>query len=165
LIGGKYLEKRVEWERKVGYRSAIPISKFPVEGYSIVGKEKRLSLENFRIYSGGLPGANWPKRNIHTDREVSIRSGIGRPVASGMMFEGFLVDLLLNFCGDSFQYGGQMSTIAINMAGDGDIVIPKMVIKEKKTAVGTIKGKTVYDIWCENQYNNKVMIGSAIEEL
>ncbi|MCF8070589.1 MAG: hypothetical protein K9L30_18570 [Desulfobacterales bacterium] len=162
FIGGKYLEKRVKWEKKEGYRSAVPISDFPKEGYSIVGEEKRLTIGKLRNYSGGLPGPTWPIRNIHTDREISIRSGVGKPIASGMMFESYLFELLYRFCGDVIYDNGEMATIAIHMAGDGDVVTPKMVIIDRYQDDSDSKYYTKYKIWCENQYSNKVMIGEAI---
>jgi hypothetical protein len=159
FIGVVYLERRVKWEKETAYRRSVPLSEFPDQGYEIVGKKKQLTIEQLRLYSGGIPGLGWPVRNIHTDREISIRSGIGRPVASGMMFEAYLVELLKSFFGDRFFHGGTNRVIAIDMAGDGDSVIPKMVLKNY--SIDNTGNEILADIWCENQYGNRIMIGKA----
>ena len=159
FIGGEYLERRVKWEKETGYRRAVAISEFPKEEYEIVGKRKELTMEKLRYFSGGLPGPNWPARNIHTDREISIRSGMGRPVASGMMFEYYLIDLMINFFGENWFEHGETKVIVIDTAGDGDTISPKSVIKSKE--FDGSKEKITLDIWCENQYGNKIMVGSA----
>lgn len=159
FIGGAYLEKRVQWEKDNAYRRSVPMTSFPQQRYEIVGKERRLSMQKMRLFSGGDPGLDWPARNIHTDREVSIRSGIGRPVASGFMFEGYLSELLISFFGKFFFQGGSFRAVAIDMAGDGDSVIPKMVLEDGLNP--SSNEKIMAGIWCENQYGNKIMIGEA----
>lgn len=159
FIGGEYLEKRVKWEKETGYRRAIKKKRFPNQGYEIVGEKKQLTLEKIQHYSGGIPGKDWPARNIHTDREFSIRSGIGRPVASGFMFEAYLHELLADFIGNNWFFSGQLSVAAIDMAGDGDIVVPKATIEKKINDHN--ESITQYHIWCENQYGNTLMLGSA----
>lgn len=159
FIGGVYLERRVKWEKETAYRRSIPLSEFPRQGYEIVGVKRPLSLEKMQLYSGGVPGPLWPARNIHTDREISIRSGIGRPVASGFMFEGYLVELLTCFFGEHFIRNGTTQVVAIDMAGDGDTVIPKMVLKD--FSLKDRGNEIEAEIWCENQYGNRIMIGKA----
>lgn len=160
FIGGEYLLKRVKWEKENGYRRAISISEFPEQGYEIVSQKKKLTLEKLQYYSGGIPGLGWPARNIHTDREISIRSGIGKPIASGMMYEAYLTDLLIDFCGEEnwFHEGGA-SVIAIDMAGDGDTITPKCVIREKTKNGEPKKLK----LWCENQFGNIIVVGNVIQ--
>lgn len=160
FVGGEYLRRRVKWERETGYRRAVSISEFPGEGYEIVGKARKLTLEKQRYYSGGLPGPEWPARNIHTDREISIRAGIGKPIASGLMFESYLAELMINFFGEDWFSHGETDVIAIDMAGDGDTIFPKAVIKSKE--VNGTKCKVGVELWCENQYGNKMMVGTAI---
>jgi acyl dehydratase len=159
FIGGQYLGKRVKWEKETGYRRALNKKGFPRQGYEIVGKRKTLTMEKLQQFSGGIPGLGWPARNIHTDREFSIRSGIGRPVASGFMFEAYLQELLIDFTGESWFGSGRLQVTAIEMAGDGDTVIPKATI-EASFAEGANR-VTQYHVWVENQYGNTVMIGSA----
>jgi len=159
FIGGVYLERRVQWEKDSAYRRSIPMSSFPQQGYEIVGRKRQLSMELMRLYSGGVPGPRWPARNIHTDREISIRSGIGRPVASGFMFEGYLIELLTCFFGAAFFQGGKMGVTAIDMAGDGDTIIPKMVLKKEYES--KISEGVDAELWCENQYGNRIAVGGA----
>ena len=122
-------------------------------------KKRELTLEKQRYYSGGLPGPNWPDRNIHTDREFSIRSGVGKPIASGLMFESYLAELMINFFGEDWFRYGKTDVIAIDMAGDGDTIIPKAVLKAKEIVE---KGINIdIDLWCENQFGNKMMVGNA----
>lgn len=159
FIGGEYLERRIKWEKETGYRRAVQTSDFPQQGYEIVGTPRALTMEKQRWFSGGLPGPKWPARNIHTDREISIRSGIGRPIASGLMFEAYLGELMIDFFGEHWLTHGEAKVIAVDMAGEGDIVVPKAVIdswKPQKRA-----SEVSLNIWCENQYKNKVMVGTA----
>jgi hypothetical protein len=159
FIGGEYLARRVAWEKETGYRRALNTSDFPSQGYEIVGRERSLTIEKMRFFSGGIPGLGWPLRNIHTDREVSIRSGIGKPVASGMMFESYIIELLICFLGDAWFDGGKSQVIAIEMAGDGDKAVPKAAIHPDSTFIK--KGDLRMDLWCDNQYRNKIMLGNA----
>lgn len=159
FIGGVYLERRVQWEKDSAYRRSIPMSSFPEQGYEIIGRNRQLSIDRMRLYSGGMSGFDWPARNIHTDRSISIRSGVGRPVASGLMFEGYLVELITCFFGEGFFFGGKTWVTAIEMAGDGDTVIPKMVLK--KVCECKASDSVEADLWCENQYGKKIMVGGA----
>lgn len=162
FIGGEYLERRVSWEKETGYRRAVMVNEFPVQGYEIIGKSKIINQEKLRYYSGGLPGTKWPSRNIHTDREISIRSGVGKPIASGMMFESYLTELLGSFFGEDFFINASTSVVAIDMAGDGDTIIPKMSLKNNFT--NNDQTNVEFELWCENQYGNRIMVGSGIKK-
>ena len=160
FIGGEHLKRRVEWERKTGFkREYVTQSDFPKNGYEIVGKPKQLTMEKLQYYSGGPIGPTWPVRNIHTDREISIRSGIGKPIASGMMFEAFMTELMIDFFGDSWFEKGKMSVVCIEMAGDGDTIIPKAIITHK--IFEESKSEISMKLWCENQNRHAILIGSA----
>jgi len=159
FIGGKYLKKRVKWEKETGYQREVSIHEVRGEGYEIVGGRKELTLRKQRYYSGGMMEQKGSVRNIHTDRETSIRSGIGRAIASGLMFESYLVELMIKILGETWFYVGETDVVGIEMAGDGDTITPKAVIKSKDFAVST---STIdFDIWCENQNGIKVMVGSS----
>jgi len=160
FIGGEHLKRRVEWEAKVGFkRESVTQRDFPKEGYEIVGKPKQLTMENLQYYSGGPIGPTWPVRNIHTDREISIRSGIGKPVASGMMFEAFMTELMIDFLGDNWFEKGKMNVVCIEMAGDGDTIIPKAIITQKLFA--KLEAEICMKVWCENENRHVIAIGSA----
>jgi acyl dehydratase len=160
FIGGEHLMRRVEWEKKTDFkREYVTQSFFPKQGYEIVGKPKQLTIEKLRYYSGGPIGPTWPVRNIHTDREISIRSGIGKPIASGMMFEAFMTELMTDFFGDNWFKKGEMSVICIEMAGDGDTILPKAIITNK--IFEESKSEISMKLWCENQNRHVIMIGSA----
>jgi len=160
FIGGEYLQRRVAWEKTTGHRRALSISEFPTIGFEIVGSPKTLSIEKMRHYSGGLPGPEWPDRNIHTDRAVSIRSGVGKPIASGLMFDGYLADLMgAYFSEEEWETRGAMKAIAIDMAAEDAVLVPKAI--PKPDPAGSEAGGPRYSIWCEDQFAHKVMVGSA----
>ena len=163
FVGGEYLEKRVRWEKETGYRRALQINEFPAQGYEIVSGIKKISMQKLRWFSGGVPGSGWPARNIHTDREISIRSGIGRAVASGFMIEGYLNELIVDFIGEEWLNFGRTKMIAIDMVGDGDEITAKAVLKNN--GVRTKLGEINFEIWGENQYGNRIVIGSANSKL
>jgi len=160
FIGGEHLQRRVEWEKKMGFkREPVTQTDALKEGYEIVGKPKKLNMEKLQYYSGGPIGSpTWPAQNIHTSREISIRSGIGKPIASGMMFEAFITELMIDFFGDDWFEKGKMAVICIEMAGDGDTIIPKAIITNK---FQESKSEISLKIWCENQNRNVIIIGSA----
>lgn len=157
FIGGEYLKKRIKWEKEKGYRRALSISEFPEVGYEIVARRRELTMEKMRYFSGGLPGLGWPARNIHTDRDISVRSGIGKPVASGLMLEAYLAELLINFFGQKWLDSGETRVVAVDLVGENDTVVPKAIIRESR---GSEAGMEC-ELWCENQYGNKTMVGSA----
>jgi hypothetical protein len=89
----------------------------------------------------------------------SIRSGIGKPVASGFMLEAYLAELLISFFGQTWLEGGETSVISVELAGEGDRVVPRAVIRARESE-GAQAGMEC-ELWCENQFGNKTMVGSA----
>lgn len=145
FVGGRFLNRRVEWEKATGYRKEAVLSEFPEEGYEIVGRSKNVSANRIRCYSC------WSERNIHTDRDIAIRAGIGKQIASGMMIESYLVELMVSYFGENWLTNGNMSVTSIDMTTINDKIIPKAIVKN-----GANLG-----IWCENQHRHKVMVGEA----
>lgn len=160
FIGGDHLERRVRWEIEANHRHESQKAVFPEEGFEVVGRPRLLSIEKMLLYSGGFrDNAQWPTSNFHTNREISIRSGVGRPVASGLMFESFLTGLMVDFCGLGFLETGRTRVVFTKIAGDGDTVIPKAVIASagKKPEGTGMELRT----WCEDQYGDLVTVGSC----
>jgi len=163
FIGGEHLERRVRWEIEADFRHEDSKSVLPEEGFEIVGRSRDLSIEKMLLYSGGFrDDPSWPVMNFHTNREVSIRSGVGRPVASGLMFESFLAGLMVEFMGADFLKDGRTKIVFTKIAGDGDTVIPKAVIESRRTEAGRVV--LGLRTWCEDQYRDMVAVGSAQSE-
>ena len=159
FIGGEHLERRVKWEQETNYRHRDSPANPPQAGYEIVGKPKELTMKEMRLFSGGPPGPDWPARNIHTFREVAIRSGIGKPIASGLMFEAYMIEFMLDIFGENWLNTGKAKVVFIEMAGEGDTLLPKAVIKSKY--IHGSNAEINLELWCENQYGNKLMVGSG----
>lgn len=157
FVGGEYIGRRARWEQ--GTNASSRSGNIPAQDreYEIVGRAKELSLEKMILYSGGPPGPSWPAKNIHTDVEVALEAGLERPIASGLMFEAYLAELMLGFFGESWLTGGKMSVTFIEPAGEGDILTPKATIQSREVCA---EGLALdLELWCENQAGRRVVVG------
>jgi len=137
------------------------ITKDSVIGDEVSGKLRTVSLERINCFSGGYPkGPNWPAKNIHTDLEAARQCGIDTRAASGAMFEGYLVDLMIDQFGEEWLNYGKMNLAFIKIVDKDYTLIPKAVVKAK-----TEKGSRVeftLEICCEDQNGDKVVVGTAV---
>jgi acyl dehydratase len=85
------------------------------------GRLRTVSLERINFFSGGYPkGPNWPAKNIHTDLETAKKCGLETVAASGAMFEGYLVDLMIDLFGVEWLNYGMMTLAFINVVNKDD---------------------------------------------
>jgi acyl dehydratase len=130
------------------------------EGMEFAGKVRTVTLERINFFSGGFPrGRHWPARNIHTDLEAAKKCGLQTRAASGAMFEGYLVDLMIDLFGVEWLNYGKMNLAFINIVDKDDTLIPKGVVRSKEVVSSRIE--FVLDLWCENQHGTKVVVGTG----
>lgn len=136
------------------------ITKDTPEGTEFSGKPKTVTEEMVCAFSGGFPkGPDWPKKNIHTDLEFAKSCGLPTRAASGAMFQGYLTELMIDLLGDKWLSGGKMELKFIAIVDVGDKLLPKAVVQSKY--IEDSGAKFVMEVWCQNQYGNKVIVGTA----
>jgi acyl dehydratase len=141
-------------------RDMVPITKDALEGSEFAGRVRTVTLERINLFSGGYPrGPNWPAKNIHTDLEAAKRCGLKTRAASGAMFEGYLADLMVDLFGVDWLNYGTMKLAFINVVDKDDMVIPKGIVKSKEMVDSSVE--FTLDLWCENQYGIKVVVGTG----
>jgi acyl dehydratase len=153
-----HLRSGREEEGESGDRGSI--TRDAPEGSEFAGRLRTVSLERINFFSGGYPkGPNWPAKNIHTDLETAKRCGLETVAASGAMFEGYLVDLMIDLFGVEWLNYGMMNLAFINVVNKDDTLVPNGVVRSKEVAGSRVE--FTLDLWCENQYGTKVVVGTG----
>lgn len=136
------------------------ITKETKEGEKFIGKIRTITQERLNYFSGGFPkGPDWPAKNIHTDLQTAKKAGLKCVAASGAMFEGHLIDLMVDLFGERWLTYGAMSLSFINIMDRDDTLLPKAVVKAKKSLISQIE--FTLEICCENQHGMKVVVGTG----
>lgn len=124
------------------------------------GKPKVLAEARVYAFSGGKFNApGFPAKNHHTSLEAAQVVGLNvRPVA-GTQLAGHVTELMIDLLGENWFLKGKMAVKFIAIADVGDTVISKAVVTSIEEEIG---GPRVYfNVWCENQHGNKVLVGTA----
>ena len=136
------------------------ITKDTQEGLEYFGHLKTVTEERVYAFSGGFsrdPG--FPKKNIHTDLEFARSCGLTTRAASGAMFEGYLVELMIDLFGEDWLKYGKMNLTFIAVVDPGDTLVPRAVVKSRQENNSGVS--FVMDVWCENHHGEKVVVGTA----
>lgn len=130
------------------------------EGQEFSGRLKTVTEERVYAFSGGFPrGPGWPRKNIHTDLEFARSCGLPTRAASGAMFEGYLTELMIDLFGEEWLRHGKMSLTFIAIVDPGDTLVPTAVVRSSQPEGSAIR--FVMDVWCDNQRDEKVVVGTA----
>jgi acyl dehydratase len=130
-------------------------------GTEFTGKGRTISEARVFAFSGGrLNGPGWPAKNIHTDLEFARSCGLQTRSVSATQYMGYLIELLIDLFGENWLSHGKMDLKFIAVVAVGDRLVPKAVIISKESEGP--RTKFFLEIWCEDQHNNKVTIGTAI---
>lgn len=96
---------------------------------------------------------------IHFDPEFARRHGLPAPIATGMISEGYLSQMLTEAFGAAWLQGGRISVAFVKPVYAGDEVSCHAVVSER---VEDGAGVTLtFELWCENQRGEKVTAGTA----
>lgn len=132
------------------------------QGAEFYGNPKKLTIERIWTFSGGpFRGQEWPSRNIHTDYEFAKETGLSTVYVSATQYLGHLTEHLIDLFGEKWLSMGRTYDLKfIKAVTEGDTLrarsrVKSMVNDGEKTSC-------VLDVWCENQRNEKVLIGEAI---
>lgn len=138
----------------------IKISHDTQEGYEFTGKSRTVSINRVNFFSGGFPqGTHWPAKNIHTDLESARKCGLQTLAVSGAMFEGYLIDLMIEIFGESWFKGGKMDLVFLMPVDKDEVLIPKAKVQTKKQSDKQVD--FTLQIWCENSDGAEVTVGTA----
>jgi len=122
-------------------------------GERIIGPVKTVTLERMRAFSG------WPARNIHTDMEVAKKCGLGAPIASGAMFEGYLTDMMLELFGEDWLHYGRVEVTFLKPVYAGSSV---QLMAEVRSKINEGNDEKLnLEIWGENQQGERFFTGSC----
>lgn len=136
------------------------ITKDTTEGREFSGNPKPVTDEKVLLFSGGSRhDPDFPKKTIHTSLEFAKSCGLSKRAASGAMFEGYLVELMVNLLGEGWLNHGKMSLTFIAVVEPGDTLVTKAVVQSRHAEDSKIR--FVFEVWCENQHGNKVVVGTA----
>ena len=123
------------------------------EGHTFSGKPKTVTIERMRGFSG------WPVKNIHTDVEYAKACGLAGPIASGTMFQTYLVGLMIGYFGADWLGNGGIQVAFVRAVEPGDVITPMGTVeKQEPTDAGN---RVELRVWCENQRGEPVVVGTA----
>lgn len=97
--------------------------------------------------------------NSHNDPEKAKAAGLSRPIASGQNQMAFIHAALERHFGDSWVYGGRISSRWISPVYEGDSITTHLQVKEISEENGQIR--VVLDIWNENENGVKTAVATA----
>jgi acyl dehydratase len=138
----------------------VIITKDTQVGNTFSGKLKTVTEERVYAFSGGFPrGTTWPHKNIHTDLHFAQNCGLPTRAASGAMCEGYLTELMIDLFSIDWLTYGKMSLKFIKIVDVNDIILPVAVVQSRQLEDSGVK--FIMEIWCQNQYGQKVVVGTA----
>ncbi len=124
------------------------------EGTVFSGYARKLTEQNVYDFSGGpRTDPEWPHKTIHTSTEFAQNCGLRERMASGAMFEAYLVDLLIDLFGEEWLHYGSIRLTFIFPAGPGDMLTPKAAVQSMQQMDFGVR--FVMDVWCENQRGDR----------
>src|SRR3990172_12135049 len=93
--------------------------------------------------------------NIHTDDAVARAAGLPAAIAAGVQFMSYIFEMLQQAYGAESVIGTLLDVRirAPVFAGDA--------ITARGQVTGTVDGRALLDVWCENQRGEQVIAGTA----
>ena len=70
-----------------------------------------------------------------------------------------MTELMINLFGENWLTEGKMHLTFIAIVDIGDTLLPRAIVHSKQ--VEDSATRFVFDVWCENQHGNKVVVGIA----
>lgn len=129
-------------------------------GAEFTGPVKTLAPVRMLAFSGGpIDTLEWPAKNLHTDIEKAADAGLSAPIASGIQYEGHLVELMVRLFGDAWFREGMLQAKYPRTVTAGDLVQP-MARVTARSADGDKIGFEL-EVWCQRADEEKVLVGTA----
>jgi acyl dehydratase len=115
--------------------------------------EKTISQRQIDCYSGVRPNS------IHTDPEWAQKKGFAAPLAQAMMSTAYVSQMMVQFLGEGFVKGGEMSVAFIKPVLAGETLTVHGLVKGRE-GEGE-RTRVIVEVWCENRAGVKTMVGTA----
>ena len=129
-------------------------------GTEFVGPAYEFALVRMLAFSGGpIDTPGWPAKNLHTDVEKAAEAGLPAPIASGIQYEGHLVELLVKLFGDAWFREGVLQTKYPRTVAAGDRVQPMVHVTGRAAQAGRVTFDL--EVWCQRAGDEKVLVGTA----
>lgn len=129
-------------------------------GTEFVGAAYELALVRMLAFSGGpIDTPGWPAKNLHTDVEKAAEAGLPAPIASGIQYEGHLVELLVKLFGDAWFREGVLQAKYPRTVAAGDRVQPMARVTGRSTETGSVTFDL--EVWCQRAGDEKILVGTA----
>ena len=129
-------------------------------GWALPPVSRQMSLRQFEerhpmLYGDGA----WPHKNIHSDAEAARAEGRAEPVGSAPTFFALVTRAMMSCFGDGWVVGGKSSLKMIKSVTMNNFVTAKGVLKEKQAEGNAVR--YVFEVWVENEKQEKVVVGTA----
>ena len=122
-------------------------------GFELEPIIKKVTLDKVRLYT------DWPQsKNYHNDYPEAYDKGLKEPILLGNQILDHIFELLIKFFGQGYL-GGNLSVELIRQMHADDVITTRGIIREKVVEGDAVK--LILDISCENQFDEKVIIGTA----
>lgn len=131
------------------------------QGAEFSSNPKRLTIERIWAFSGGpFRGQGWPSSNIHTDYEFAKDIGLSTVYVSATQYLGHMTEHLIDLFGEKWLSMGRTRDLKfIKPVTEGDTLQARSRVKSMLD--DGVETRCVLDVWCENQRNEKVLVGEA----
>ncbi len=127
------------------------------DGWVIPGRQKLLTAERMRLFSG------WTSRNLHTDDQIAKAAGLPAPVASATQGMGYLCEFMIDNIGEEWLADGSWKlTFRKPMLAGDQINAHGEVSHFEQTDQGS---RYTVDIGLTNQRGTMVTHGTATSRL
>ena len=130
-------------------------------GREFSGRPKKMSWARIAAFSGGpLNTPGWPRKNIHTDLEAARDAGLDTVYVSATQYLGHLAELMIDLFGENWLGAGRttgLKFIAPVAAGDTLRTWAKVCRREEEGP----EVEFTFEVWCENQNGDRVLVGEA----
>lgn len=126
-------------------------------GFELPSINKTVTSDKIVAYANifGPPISN----SIHDDEKIAKAAGLPQTIAVGAMLAQYLSQMLLEAFGEKWINGGKLSVSFIRPVFPGDILKGRGIIREKVPETSFCR--LSLGVWCENQKNEKVAVGTA----
>ncbi|HYF18453.1 MAG TPA: MaoC family dehydratase [Ramlibacter sp.] len=129
-------------------------------GWLLPPVSRQMNLRQFEERHPMLYGEGaWPHKNIHSDPEAARAEGLSGPVGSAPTFFALVTRAMTTCFGAGWVVGGRTSLKMIRSVHVDDFVTAKGVLREKLQEADAVR--YVFDVWVENQRQEKVVVGTA----
>lgn len=123
---------------------------------------KQPTLENSCLNASRYKGEFW-KTSIHTSEKEARKVGFTKPLFEGMFLINYISQLMSHTFRETWFRQGELNIALLLPVFPGEVVTAKGIAIEKfQDDEGQ---KVLFDIWLENEKNEKVLAGKAIVPL